>query len=171
MPTRSRPPPRYGLMQLLPSTHARRASPARRRRRAPRSSIPTINIDLGTRYLRQLLDRYDGKLAKALAAYNAGEDAVAKWERRYAGAADRRVRRADQLSRDARLREAGARQLSSLPPALRSARRARAPSSARADATARRQPSAATSLPASPPNAPFDMITTTSPGARLTRDQ
>src|SRR6185295_1580946 len=48
---------------------------------------PMTNITLGTRYLRQLLDRYDGNLAKALAAYNGGEDAVAKWERRVPGAA------------------------------------------------------------------------------------
>ena len=43
----------------------------------------TTNVDLGTSLLRRLLDRYGGSRVKALAAYNAGEDAVAKWERRY----------------------------------------------------------------------------------------
>src|SRR5439155_1657582 len=43
------------------------------------------NIDLGTRLLARLLRQYDGSMVKALAAYNGGEDAVAKWERRYAG--------------------------------------------------------------------------------------
>src|SRR6185295_750406 len=43
----------------------------------------TTNVRLGTTLLRRLLDRYGGSSAKALAAYNAGEDAVAKWERRY----------------------------------------------------------------------------------------
>jgi soluble lytic murein transglycosylase len=47
---------------------------------------PELNVALGTRYLRRLLDRYDGEAAKALAAYNAGEDAVAKWEARSPGA-------------------------------------------------------------------------------------
>ena len=41
------------------------------------------NVDLGTSLLRRLLDRYGGSRVKALAAYNAGEEAVAKWERRY----------------------------------------------------------------------------------------
>ena len=48
---------------------------------------PARNIELGTRYLRRLLDRYDGDVAKALAAYNGGEDAVAKWGARAPGSA------------------------------------------------------------------------------------
>mgnify|MGYP001107687809 CR=1 FL=1 len=54
---------------------------------------PRLNVELGTRYLRQLLDRY-GELPKALAAYNAGEDAVAKWDARApASASDEFVER------------------------------------------------------------------------------
>jgi soluble lytic murein transglycosylase len=49
---------------------------------------PARNVELGTRYLRQLLDRYDGNLPKALAAYNGGEDAVEKWEARAPGRPD-----------------------------------------------------------------------------------
>ena len=37
---------------------------------------PTQNINAGARYFRQLYDRFNGKLALSLAAYNAGPSAV-----------------------------------------------------------------------------------------------
>lgn len=40
---------------------------------------PTINIELGSWYLRKLLDQYSGDIDLALAAYNAGSGNVAKW--------------------------------------------------------------------------------------------
>jgi soluble lytic murein transglycosylase len=49
---------------------------------------PATNVTLGTAYLRELLDRYSGNLPRALAAYNAGEAAVDKWQRRYADLED-----------------------------------------------------------------------------------
>ncbi len=65
-----------GLMQLMPNTARRVAGrPVDVRALAD----PATNIALGARYLRQLLDRYDGRVAWAVAAYNAGEHAVDKW--------------------------------------------------------------------------------------------
>lgn len=40
---------------------------------------PTVNLDVGARYIRHLLDRYEGDLVMALAAYNAGPGKVARY--------------------------------------------------------------------------------------------
>ncbi|MDR3701188.1 MAG: lytic transglycosylase domain-containing protein [Candidatus Sulfopaludibacter sp.] len=60
-----------GLMQLMPST-ARRFS-------VSHVFDPVENIEGGARYLKYLLELYDGDCPLALAAYNAGEAAVAKY--------------------------------------------------------------------------------------------
>ena len=71
-----------GLMQLIPATAARVA--VRLGLPAPsqeRLFDPEINLTLGTQYLKELLERYSNNWQKALAAYNAGEAAVDRWER------------------------------------------------------------------------------------------
>jgi soluble lytic murein transglycosylase-like protein len=57
-----------GLMQLLPSTAARFE--------VTELYDPQENVTAGIRYLRFLLDRFDEKVEWAVAAYNAGENAV-----------------------------------------------------------------------------------------------
>lgn len=59
-----------GLMQLMPETA--------RRYCVTDPYDPAQNLRGGSQYLRDLLDRYDNDLKLALAAYNAGEGAVAK---------------------------------------------------------------------------------------------
>lgn len=76
----------YGLMQLLPSTAAK---VARVEAGTPLPlTDPQFNIETGTSYLRQLLDRYDGNTVQAVAAYNGGENAVDRWLKRYPGLAE-----------------------------------------------------------------------------------
>ncbi len=65
-----------GLMQLMPAT-------ARRMKRSVRDKHlinPKLNIELGTKYFRGLIKRYDGNLVYTLAAYNAGEGRVERWK-------------------------------------------------------------------------------------------
>jgi len=91
-----------------------------------------------------LLEQYGGSRVKALAAYNAGEDAVAKWERRYAG------RDVDEFVELISYRETRD-YVKAVLRNYRLYRRLYAPSDS------------ATSE-GSPPNAPFDITTITSPG-------
>lgn len=60
-----------GLMQLLPETAARFG--------VQNIFDPKENVDAGTHYLRDLLQRYNNDLALALAAYNAGPETVQKF--------------------------------------------------------------------------------------------
>jgi soluble lytic murein transglycosylase-like protein len=60
-----------GVMQLMPSTAKAMGADA---------NDPEQNIDAGARLLRELLLKYNGDVVKALAAYNAGEPAVDRYQ-------------------------------------------------------------------------------------------
>lgn len=80
-----------GLMQLMPGTGRQLARSLRTRLRH-RSELldPGTSIRLGSAYLRELLQRFDGHPALATAAYNAGPAAVRRWREAAGGlAADR----------------------------------------------------------------------------------
>jgi soluble lytic murein transglycosylase-like protein len=60
-----------GLMQLMPATAAEYG--------VSNPYDPVENVRAGVKYLRRLLDAYEGKVELALAAYNAGPAAVKKY--------------------------------------------------------------------------------------------
>jgi soluble lytic murein transglycosylase len=69
-----------GLMQLLPKTGKLVAHQASVKRYNPSQLYtPAVNLELGTRYFRGMVDKFGGSFEEALAAYNAGSDRVEEW--------------------------------------------------------------------------------------------
>jgi Transglycosylase SLT domain len=71
VPTAVSPRGAVGLMQVQPATAEMYG--------VRDLKDPRVNVDVGSRYLRQLLRDYDGNLELALAAYNAGPAAVQRY--------------------------------------------------------------------------------------------
>jgi len=70
----------WGLMQLLPGTAAQLAKANKVRYGGAHDLLdPDTNITLGTRYLGNMAEHYDGSPWLASAAYNAGVDPVGRW--------------------------------------------------------------------------------------------
>jgi len=103
-----------GLMQLLPSTaHGIALHTGGSKFRTSDLYVPELNVRYGAWYLRHLLDKY-GDERTALAAYNAGQDNVDRWQRAGVGiqfaetrAYVKRVEDLKQIYRDAYSKELG----------------------------------------------------------------
>jgi soluble lytic murein transglycosylase len=68
-----------GLMQLLPGTGKKVAKDVKLRHfSASQLYTPAVNLQLGTRYFKSMVDKF-GSFEYALAAYNAGSDRVEDW--------------------------------------------------------------------------------------------
>lgn len=72
-----------GLMQLLPSTAVKVA--AAQGAAAGDLYDPAVNVKLGVALLKKLMAMYGGDRFRAVAAYNAGEQAVARWDALFPG--------------------------------------------------------------------------------------
>jgi soluble lytic murein transglycosylase-like protein/TolA-binding protein len=69
-----------GLMQLMPKTGKTVAKQVKLKGyNAAQLFTPATNLQLGTRYFKDLIEKYNGQLEYALAAYNAGTDRVGEW--------------------------------------------------------------------------------------------
>lgn len=62
-----------GLMQLLPATAKRYGM-----KNEQELHVPSKNIDMGVRHLKDLLNLHNGQVVLAIASYNAGQGAVSK---------------------------------------------------------------------------------------------
>ena len=72
-----------GLMQVIPDTAVRYGVAEDGTRTVEQKLFdPATNISVGTRYLRDLLRMFENDLGLALAAYNAGEATVQRYDRR-----------------------------------------------------------------------------------------
>lgn len=71
----------WGLMQLMPGTARMTASRLGLPWRERLLTVPGANVHVGAAHLAMLLRRYRGRVARALAAYNAGGRPVDRWLR------------------------------------------------------------------------------------------
>ncbi|HSR57265.1 MAG TPA: transglycosylase SLT domain-containing protein, partial [Candidatus Binataceae bacterium] len=80
-----------GLMQLLPVTAVRIARDSGVAVAPVNLYDPTLNVELGTAYLRKLFAMFNGDEIRAVAAYNGGEHAVQEWSAKFPGDDDELV--------------------------------------------------------------------------------
>lgn len=76
-----------GVMQLMPDTAKWLVKTDTRVPASDASNLadPRSSLRLGTHYLKMMLDRYDGNMVYALAAYNGGPGNCDKWQRNFRG--------------------------------------------------------------------------------------
>jgi soluble lytic murein transglycosylase len=71
----------WGLMQLLPPVGKKLAKEVRMHRfNQEQLTDPNVNLQLGTRYFKHMVDSFGGQVEYALAAYNAGSSRVKDWQ-------------------------------------------------------------------------------------------
>lgn len=70
-----------GLMQLMPATAARTTKA--HKIKPKKLTDPKHNVHVGCLHLKELLEKYNGSMILAAAAYNAGSTAVDKWLNQY----------------------------------------------------------------------------------------
>ena len=70
----------HGLMQVVPDTACRTAKKMKAKcNTRALTHDPAYNISLGNKYLKDLIDRYNGSYLLAIAAYNAGPHVIDRW--------------------------------------------------------------------------------------------
>jgi soluble lytic murein transglycosylase len=74
-----------GLLQVMPETARRLASETGTTFDEKTLHTPSVNLDLGGRYLAKMLRSFNGSIPMAAAAYNAGPRAVRRWLDRMKG--------------------------------------------------------------------------------------
>ena len=85
-----------GLMQLMPPTAKETAQRAGfPYSKARLTSDPNYNMTLGSLYIKQMLDRFDGNRTLAIAAYNAGPGRVSGWLKEIGDPRDPNIDEAD----------------------------------------------------------------------------
>ena len=68
-----------GLMQIMPATGQELGDRVYGKFSTSRLADPEVNVELGTRYLRQVIDLFDGNVELALAGYNGGPYRIRRW--------------------------------------------------------------------------------------------
>lgn len=73
-----------GLMQVMPATAEKLAKRHQyKHKKVCLTNDPDYNMLLGSHFLKEMLDRYDGVYVLAIAAYNAGPRPINEWIERY----------------------------------------------------------------------------------------
>ena len=89
-----------GLMQLMPATARETAKKAGLPYSQSRlTSDPSYNMTLGSLYIKQMLDRFDGNRTLAIAAYNAGPGRVSTWIKEFGDPRDPKIDEADWIEK------------------------------------------------------------------------
>ena len=114
-----------GLMQVMPATGRKLARGLSVRYRRAALHDPQTSLEFGTRYLRQMFDRFDGAVERVLAAYNAGPHRVDAWTAVHPGLTAEEFIETHPVHGDARLRDDHPRRPRAIPAALRAREAAR----------------------------------------------